>query len=186
MQIKGNIVPETSGIEGHYHVICWDKDGNIKWEDKFPNLVMAVGKQLLFNTLLRTSSTYTTTGPFLGLLKPGYVPAATDTMSITTANEFTNYTIGGLSARGKALFSAATSSGTTPTNITTCAASAITYAIIGTGGSIAGCFLTTGTGAVSTQLSTTGTLYSAGNFTTARTAINGDRIVVIYSTTATS
>jgi len=187
MQIKGNNVPETSNIEGHYHVICYDKNGNIKWEEKFPNLVMVGGKELLFNTLLRTSGTYTTTGPFLGLLKPGYIPAAADTMSsIIAPYEFTNYTVNGVSARGKAVFSAATSSGTTPTNVTTCTALAISYVVIGAGGIIAGCFLTTGTNAVSAQLSTTGTLYSAGNFTTARVAVNGDRFVVIYSTTATS
>jgi hypothetical protein len=186
MQAKGNIAPETVGIEGHYHVVCRDKDGNIKWEDKFPNLVMAVGKELMFNTLLRTSGTYTTVGPFLGLLKSGYTAAAADTMSITTANEFTNYTVSASAVRGTASFSASTSTGTTPSNVTTCAASSITYTITGAGGTVAGCFLTTGTGAVNTQLSTAGTLYSAGNFTTAKTTTAGDTVSVTYSTTATS
>jgi len=186
MQAKGNIAPEGVGIEGYYHVVCRDKDGNIKWEDEFPNLVMAVGKELMFNTLLRTSGTYTTVGPFLGLLKSGYTAAAADTMSITTANEFVNYTVGGSAVRGTAVFSAASSTGTTPSNVTTCAASSITYTITGAGGTVAGCFLATGTGAVSTQLSTAGTLYSAGNFTTAKTTTAGDTVSVTYSTTATS
>ena len=186
MQAQGNIAPEIVGIEGHYHVVCRDKDGNIKWEEEFPNLVMAVGKQLMFDTLLRTSGTYTTVGPFLGLLSSGYTAAAADTMSITTSNEFVNYTVGGSAVRGTAVFSASSSTGTTPSNVTTCAASAITYTITGAGGTVAGCFLATGTGAVSTQLSTAGTLYSAGNFTTAKTTTAGDTVSVTYSTTATS
>jgi hypothetical protein len=186
MQAKGNVIPEGMGVEGWYHVVCRDKDGNIKWEDEFPNLVMAVGKQLMLNTLLVTASGYTRVGPFLGLLKSGYTPAAADTMSITTANEFTNYTVGGSAVRGTATFSSATSSGTTPSNVTTCAASAITYLITGAGGVVAGCFLATGTGAVSTHLSTAGTLYSAGNFSTPKTTTAGDTVSVTYSTTATS
>lgn len=186
MQAKGNIAPETVGIEGWYHVVCRDKDGNIKWEEEFPNLVMAVGKQLMLDTLLRTTTTYTTVGPFLGLLKSGYTAAAADTMSITTANEFTAYTVGGSAVRGTATFSASTSSGTTPSNVTTAAAASITYTITGAGGTVAGCFLATGTGAVNTQLSTAGTLYSAGNFTTAKTTTAGDTVAVTYSTTATS
>lgn len=186
MQAKGNLIPEGMGIEGWYHVVCRDKDGNIKWEEEFPNLVMAVGKQLMLDTLLRTSGTYTTVGPFLGLIKSGYTAAATDTMSFVTANEFTNYTVGGSAVRGTAVFSAATSSGSTPSNVTTAAASSITYTITGAGGVVAGCFLATGTGAVSTQLSTAGTLYSAGNFSTSKTTTAGDTVAVTYSTTATS
>ena len=59
-------VPAGMGVEGWYHVVCRDKDGNVKWEEEFPNLVVAVGKQLMLDTLLRTSGTYTTVGPFLG------------------------------------------------------------------------------------------------------------------------
>lgn len=186
MQAKGHVVPEGMGIEGWYHVVCRDKDGNIKWEEEFPNLVMAVGKQLMLDTLLRTSGTYTTAGPFLGLIKSGYTAAATDTMSFVTANEFTNYTVGGSAVRGTAVFSAASSTGSTPSNVTTSAASSITYTITGAGGVVAGCFLATGTGAVSTQLSTAGTLYSAGNFATSKTTTSGDTVAVTYSTTATS
>ena len=29
---------ETVGIEGHYHVECRDKDGNLKWEEDFPKI----------------------------------------------------------------------------------------------------------------------------------------------------
>ena len=180
---------ETLGIHGHYYVACRDKDGNLKWEENFPNLVVAVGKQLMLDTLLRTSGTYTTVGPFLGLTKVSLTPAATDTMTTlvtTNAAEFTNYTVGGSAVRGTAVFGAATSSGTTPTNVTTSAASSITYTITGAGGTVYGCFLVTGTGAVATQSSTAGVLYSEGNFATSKAVTAGDTVAVTYSTTATS
>lgn len=180
--------PEGMGIEGWYHVVCHDKDGNFKWEDKFPNLVVAIGKQLMLDTLLKGSA-YTVVGPFLGLTKVSLTPAATDTMTTlvtTNSGEFTNYTVSGSAVRGTAVFASATSSGSTPSNVTTSAATAITYTITGAGGTVYGCFLVTGTGAVSTQSSTAGTLYSEGNFTTAKTTTAGDTVSVTYSTTATS
>ena len=177
---------ETLGVHGHYHVECRDKDGNLKWEEKFPNLVVAAGKQLMLDTLLRTSGTYTTVGPFLGLISNNTTFAAADTMSSKTWTEFTNYTVGGSAVRGTAVFAASTSSGTTPSNVTTSAASAITYTITGAGGTVGGCFLVTGSGASSTQSNTSGTLYSAGAFATAKITTAGDTVAVTYSTTATS
>ena len=106
---------ETVGVEGWYKVECRDKDGNLKWEESFPNLVNEGGKELMFNTLLRTTGTYTTVGPYLGLIS-GASPtfAAADTMSSHGGwTEFTNYTVGGSAVRGTAVFGAATSSGTT-------------------------------------------------------------------------
>lgn len=177
---------ETVGIEGVYHVVCRDADGNIKWEDQFPNLVNAVGKQLMLDTLL-SGTTYTTVGPFLGLISgTGLTFAAADTLSSKSWTEFVNYTVGGSAVRGTAVFSAASSSGTTPSNVTTKTASAITYTITGAGGTVGGCFLVTGAGAVNTQSSTAGTLYSAGAFATAKVTTVGDTVSVTYSTTATS
>ena len=55
--LQANVtIPEGMGIEGFYKVVCHDKDGKLKWEDEFPNLVVAVGKQLMLDTLLRGSS----------------------------------------------------------------------------------------------------------------------------------
>ena len=186
LQTSAN-VPEGMGIEGCYHVVCHDKDGNLKWEETFPNLVVAVGKQLLLDTLLSGTS-YTTVGPFLGLISgSSNTFAATDTMASHAGwTEFTNYTVGGSAVRGTASFGSATSSGTTPTNVTTKTASAITYTITGGGGTVGGCFLVTGSGASSTQGNTSGTLYSAGDFATAKVTTAGDTVSVTYSTTATS
>jgi len=185
--MQSNVVgAESVGIEGVYHVVCRDVDGNIKWEDEFPNLVNAVGKQLMLDTLLSGSS-YTTVGPFLGLISgTGLTFAASDTLASKSWTEFTNYTVGGSAVRGTASFSSATSSGSTPTNVTTKTASAITYTITGGGGTVGGCFLVTGSGASSTQGNTSGTLYSAGAFGTAKVTTAGDTVSVTYSTTATS
>lgn len=186
--MQSNVVgAESVGIEGHYHVVCHDADGNLKWEEKFPNLVNAVGKQLMLDTLL-SGSAYTTVGPFLGLIS-GASPTflAADTMASHAGwTEFTNYTVGGSAVRGTAVFSSATSTGLSPTNVTTKTATAITYTITGGGGTVGGCFLVTGSGASSTQNNTSGTLYSAGAFATAKITTAGDTVSVTYSTTATS
>lgn len=187
--MQSNLVgDETVGIAGTYLVECRDADGNIKWADQFPNLVNAIGKQLMLDTLLKGSS-YTVVGPFLGLVS-GASPTfgtGTDTMASHSGwTEFTNYTVSGSAVRGTAVFASATSSGSTPSNVTTSSATAITYTITGAGGTVGGCFLVTGTGAVSTQSSTAGTLYSAGAFSTAKVVTAGDTVSVTYSTTATS
>jgi hypothetical protein len=178
---------ETVGIEGVYHVECRDADGNIKWTETVPNLVNAVGKQLMLNTLL-AGTTYTTVGPFLGLIgttSPTFLAA--DTMTSHAGwTEFVNYTVGGSAVRGTAVFGSATSSGLSPANVTTAAATAITYTITGGGGNVTGCFLVTGSGATSTLNNTGGTLYSAGAFGTPKATTAGDTVSVTYSTTATS
>lgn len=187
--MQSNVVGnETIGIAGTYQIECRDADGNIKWVDQFPNLVNAIGKQLMLDTLLKGSS-YSVVGPFLGLIS-GASPTfgtGTDTMASHAGwTEFTNYTVGGSGVRGTAVFASATSSGSTPSNVTTSTATAITYTITSTGGTVGGCFLVTGTGAVDTLSSTAGTLYSAGAFSTAKVVTAGDTVSVTYSTTATS
>jgi hypothetical protein len=164
---------ETVGIEGHYHVVCRDANGVLKWEDKVPNLVTAVGKQLLLDTLLKGSAY-------------SVIAAATDTMASNTWTELTNYTVGGSTVRGTPVFASATSTGATPSNVTTSTAASIVYTITGVGGTVYGCFLVTGTGAVSTQSSTAGTLYSEGLFAVAKVTTAGDTVSVSYSSTATS
>lgn len=189
ISMQANVVaPENMGVEGSWHVECRDKDGNFKWSESFPNLVVAAGKELMLDTFLKGSS-YSVTGPFLGLTKVSLTPAATDTMTTlvtTNAAEFTNYTVGGSAVRGTPVFASATSTGSTPSNVTSSVAPAITYTITGAGGTVYGCFLVLGTGAVNTQGSTAGTLYSEGNFATAKTTTAGDTVNVTYSTSCTS
>jgi hypothetical protein len=186
--LQANVtIPETVGIEGYWKAECRDANGNLKWSEEFPNLVVAVGKQLMVDTLMRGSS-YSVTGPYLGLTNASLTPAATDTMTtlVGGGKEFTAYTVSGSAVRGTAVFAASTSTGSTPSNVTSSTASSITYTITGAGGTIYGCFLVLGTGAVSTQSNTGGTLYSEGNFSVAKTTTAGDTVSVTYSTTLTS
>jgi len=181
---------ENMGIQGVYHVVCYDKDGNIKWEDDAPNLVTAVGKQALFDYYFGATGTGggTSSGAnYLGLCTGTGTYAAADTMASHTwleaglANAPT-YT----GNRQSPSWSAASSSGTTPSNVTTKAATALTFSITSTG-SVIGCFINSGASASATKDTSTGILYSAGNFTGGtKSVVSGDTLAVTYSTTATS
>lgn len=176
---------ESFNMEGHYVAKCYDKDGNLKWEDTIGNLVMAVGKQLMLDTLLAGSS-YTAT-VYMGLVGATPTFAAADTQS-----SHAGWTeVGGTNApaysgtRKTPTFSAATSSGSTPSNITTKTTSAVVTFTFTSGGTVAGCFININ--GTSAQDNTTGTLYSAGSFTGgSKTVASTDQLNVTYSTTATS
>jgi hypothetical protein len=185
--LNTNVVDnESVGVAGHYHIECRDAAGNLKWEESFPNLVNSIGKQLLMDTLLKGSA-YTVVGPFLGLINSSPTFLAADTMTSHAGwTEFTNYTVGGSAVRGTAVFASATSAGLSPANITSSLATSITYTITGAGGTVSGCFLVTGAGAVSTQSSTAGTLYSAGAFAVPKITTVGDTVSVLYTATAQS
>ena len=177
---KGSEANEAAHAGGSYHFVCRDKDGNIKWEDDVENLVTTVGANLLLDTLLAGSG-YTTVGPFMGLINTNASAAAIgDTMAshagwlevgTTNAPQYT-------APRKTITFSAAASKSKASTGT-------YTFAIITTGGVIGGCFLVTGTSAVSTIDSTAGTLYSAGAFTGgSKTVAVSDSITVTYTATA--
>jgi len=187
---RGAAHDETLGIQGHYHVECRDAEGNLKWEESFPNLVMAVGKQALFDFYFGATGTGggTASGAnYLGLCGGTATYTAADTMASHTWTE-----VGGTNAptytgsRQAPSWSAATSTGTTPTNVTTKTATALTFAMTSSG-TVNGCFINSGASASATKDTTTGILYSAGNFTGgSKTVANGDSLAVTYSTTATS
>lgn len=182
---------ETLGIQGWYDVKCYDKDGNLKWEDRAPNLVTAVGKQALFDYYFGATGTAggTASGAnYLGLAGGAGTYSAADTMAshvgwteVGLANAPT-YT----GNRQSINWTAASSTGTTPSNVTTKTGGAITFAMTSSG-TVNGCFINGGASASATKDTTTGILYSAGNFTGgSKTVANGDSLAVTYSTTATS
>jgi hypothetical protein len=181
---------ETLGIQGVYHVVCRDSEGNIKWEDDAPNLVTAVGKQALFDFYFGATGTGGGTAAganYLGLCGGTATYTAADTMASHTWTEVglanaPTYT----GNRQSPSWSASTSSGTTPSNVTTKTASALTFAMTSSG-TVNGCFINSGASASATKDTTTGVLYSAGNFTGgSKTVANGDSLAITYSTTATS
>jgi hypothetical protein len=182
---------ETLGIQGWYDVKCYDSEGNLKWEDKAPNLVTAVGKQALFDFYFGATGTAggTASGAnYLGLAGGAGTYTAADTMAshagwteVGLANAPT-YT----GNRQSINWTAASSTGTSPSNVTTKTGGAITFAMTSSG-TVNGCFINSGATASATKDTTTGVLYSAGNFTGgSKTVANGDSLAVTYSTTATS
>ena len=187
---RGTQHDETLGIQGWYDVKCYDADGNLKWEDKAPNLVTAVGKQALFDYYFGATGTAggTASGAnYLGLCGGTATYTAADTMASHTWTE-----VGGTNApaytgnRQSINWTAATSSGTTPSNVTTKTGGAITFAMTSSG-TVNGCFINSGASASATKDSTVGILYSAGNFTGgSKIVANGDSLAISYTTTAQS
>ncbi len=187
---RGAAHNETLGIQGFYHVECRDAEGNLKWEESFPNLVTAVGKQALFDFYFGATGTSGGTAAgtsYLGLCGGTATYTAADTMASHTWTE-----VGGTNApvytgsRQSPSWSAATSTGTTPSNITTKTASALTFSMTSSG-TVNGCFINSGGSASATKDTTTGVLYSAGNFTGgSKTVASGDSLAVSYSTATSS
>jgi hypothetical protein len=185
--IKNADFSETVGMEGVYIAKCYDKDGNLKWEDTIGNLVVAVGKQLMLDTLL-SGSGYSAT-VYIGLVSGASTPtyAAADTQA-----SHAGWLESGLAnapvysgTRKTLTFSSATSAGSTPSNVTTKAGTAAANFTFTGAGTVAGCFININ--GSSTIDNTTGTLYSAGSFTGGnKTVASTDQLNVTYSTTATS
>lgn len=175
---------ETNKISGKYVAKCFDKDGNLKWEDTIDNVVTDVGANLLLDGALGAVQN---TAYFLGLISSvGYtgIPVVADTMAShasgghvwVEAGNGSNYPLWstpGSDARATLTWSAAGSRAKA-------IASAASFIFAGTGGTIKGCFIVTGSGAVATNASTAGTLLSAGVFT------GGDKVVQVADTLAVS
>ena len=186
---------EFLGIQGFYDVKCYDKDGNLKWEEKAPNLVTAVGKEALFDYYF--GATGTGGGTASGANYLGLVGSASATANYVQSDTISSHTgwieVGGTNApaytgnRQAPSWSAATNNGSaSPSNIVSKAASALTFSMT-SGGTVFGCFINSGATASATKDSTTGILYSAGNFTGGSKIVsNGDSLAVTYTTTATS
>jgi hypothetical protein len=147
-----------------------------KWAEDCPNVVCTVGKNLALDTYLAGSS-YTVVGPYMFLINTNASAAvAGDTMAShagwlevgsTNAPAYT-------APRKTAAWSAASGG-------SKALSSSLSFAITSSG-TVGGCGLVFGSGAVSTIDSTAGTLYSAGAFTGgSKTVTNGDSLSVSYT-----
>lgn len=168
---------EEANATGIFVAECFDKNGKLKWRDTFKNTVTTVGKNLALDTFLAGSG-YTVVGPYMGLISSTSYSAisAADTMAshagwLEAGNANTpTYT----SPRKTAAWSAAGSG-------SKALSAALSFAITGTG-TVKGCFLVFGTGAVTTIDNTSGTLYSAGLFTGGdKAVVNTDTLNVSYT-----
>jgi hypothetical protein len=163
---------EVAEAHGFFEAVCRDQYGNEKWRDVIENLVTTAGKNDLLNKYMAGSS-YTQTVR-MGLKGTGSA-AVGDTQSSHA----------GWSEVG--LANAPAYSGNRP-SVTMGAASAGSSVSSGvvfsftSGGTVAGAFINNGGSA--TIDNTTGTLYSAGDFTGgSKTVANGDSLTVTYTAT---
>jgi len=163
---------ENALASGEFHVLCYDKDGNLKWEEKNPNLVMNTGIQYLVGNGLTNSSTKITAW-YIGLTSGTGTYAAGDTLASHTWTEFTNYT----GTRKSCTFASATLANP---SVATNSASVASF-VMGGSGTILGAFLCDATSG------TSGTLFSASNFTGgSRTVVSGDTLNVTYTFSLTA
>lgn len=164
---------DAMSIHGSYHAVCYDAQGNVKWEDGIKNLVTTVGKNLTLDTVLGNSAA--------GAVVMGLKGTGSANVADTQASHAGWLEVG--------LANAPTYSGTRKTPTFGAAAagakatsSAVSFAITSTG-TVAGCFINIGGSA--TIGNTTGTLFSAGDFSSSKSVVSGDSIAVTYSATLT-
>ena len=171
---KYNTMPEDQmTIHGHYVAVCYSVDGFVKWSDKIDNLVTTVGKNFTLDTTLGNVAG--------GAVVMGLKGTGTAVVADTQASHASWNEVGGTNApaysgnRPTPSFSSA-SAGSKTTS------SSVSFSMTSTG-TVAGCFINIGGSA--TKDSTTGTLFSAGDFSSSKSVVNGDTIAVTYTATLT-
>lgn len=171
--IAGGSAADSASAKGVYKIQCHDKDGNLKWEDAAPNLVVNGGLQDM-NAKYFTGSAYTAAW-YIGIYGAAASnnPAASDTMSSHAGwTEVTNYS---QATRPACTFGTPT---TANPSVATNSASPATFSINATT-TVGGAFLTSN----NTKGGTTGTLYSAADFSSPgdRSVVSGDTLSVTYT-----
>ena len=162
---------EEAFAKGEYVAECYDKDGKLKWRDTIKNVVCTLGKNVALDAFLAGSS-YTVVGPYMGLISSvDYtgVPVVGDTMASHGTWKEAGITNAPTYTTRKTCAWAPAGSGAKALS------AALAFVFTGNG-TVKGCFLCFGTGAVATVDSTAGYLLSAGVFT------GGDKVVVATDT----
>jgi hypothetical protein len=170
--IRGASHSESTSISGYYTVECFN-NGQLKWKDDIHNVVTTVGKNFTMDTTLGNTAG--------GAVVMGLKGTGTAVVADTQASHASWLEVGLANApvytgnRPTPAFSAASAGAKTTS-------SAVTFAITSSG-TVAGCFINIGGSA--TKDNTTGTLFSAGDFTAgSKTVTSGDTLSVTYTATA--
>ena len=171
--IAGGSAADSASAKGMYKIQCHDAQGNLKWEDAAPNLVVNVGLQDM-NAKYFTGSAYTAAW-YLGVYGSGATnsPAAGDTMSSHAG--WTEVTAYSQATRPACTFGTPT---TANPSVATNSASPASFSINATT-TVGGAFLTSN----NTKGGSTGTLYSAADFSSPgdRSVVSGDTLSVTYT-----
>jgi hypothetical protein len=166
-------------VRGVFSAACYDRFGNLKWDDEFPNVVCTEGKNLMFNTAF-AGSAYTVTGPYMGLISSvsfTQVQASDTAAQINGTNQWKE--AGSANAPTFSARVISTWASASAGSIST--ASAVSFTMT-SGGTLVGGFIVYGASASSTIGNTSGKLWSAGVFTGGnRVVANTDVVNVSYS-----
>lgn len=160
-------------LHTQYHVEAYDPDGNLKWEEDFPNLVVNEGLDDALDKHLK-GSTYTAAW-YVGLTDGTPTPAAADAMDshagwteVTAYDEATRQTL---------------TLGAVASQSVDNVGNEATFTISTNGTTIGGAFVTTD----DTRGGTTGTLYGVGAFTAGdKTLDDDDSLQVTVTLTASA
>jgi hypothetical protein len=166
-------------IRGVFRAVCRDKRNNILWEDEFENLLTTLGKNFLLDTTL-AGSAYTVVGPYMGLISSTSFSAvaAADTMASHAGwLEAGSTNAPTFAARLTCAWSSASAG-------TKALSAGLTFTFTGAG-TVQGAFIVTGSGAVTTLMSTAGTLYAEGVLGTPQPVVSTNTLTLSYSTTLT-
>jgi hypothetical protein len=171
--VAGTRSGEGAMALGYFTIQCFDKDGNLKWEDENHNLVVNGGLQYMCGTALTSTAQITTW--YIGLYGAGAsnTPAAGDTMSSHAG--WTEVTAYSNATRPACTFAAATLANP---SVATNTASPAAFTINGTA-TVGGAFLVSN----NTKGGTSGTLFSAADFASPgdRSVVNGDTLNLTYT-----
>jgi hypothetical protein len=169
---KGKAVSEGLKGGGVFTATCYDKDGNVKWVAKSPNLVVNVGLADM-NDKYFSGSGYTAAW-YIGLYGAASSndPAAGDTMA--SHSGWTEVTAYSQATRPAATFGSAT---VADPSVIDNSASVAVFTMNGTT-TVGGAFLTSD----DTKSGTTGILFSASDFQSPgdRSVVSGDTLNVTY------
>ncbi len=155
-------------VKNYYRVECFDKNGNLKWQENIENLTVNVGLNDLLNQYFKGSAY--TAAFFVGLKGTGTALAADTMASHSSWTESAAYS---QSTRP------ALTLGTVASQSVDNSGAKAVFSINGTA-TIAGAFVTTN----STISGTTGTLYGVADFSVSRGVANGDTVNVTVTLTA--
>lgn len=146
-----------------FKVECVDADGKVKWVEKFRNLVTTEGKNSILSVYFDAATQITTW--YLGLKGTGSAAAADTLASHAGWSEVTPY-----AGNRPAITFGTASAGSL-------AGSQIAFTI-NASATVAGAFI------ASAASGTSGTLYSAGDFSASRSVVSGDTLNVTPTVTA--